>query len=446
MNSNFVIKLALSTAFVAVSTLAASNAGIGSTQKVSAKKAGPEKAYGWAKKAEKALAKGKSDRALTYAELAVEADMENRDYRSLLARVYLAQGRFVAAERTLVDVMELGQVDPRTVISLALTRIAQGNVDSAVALVDANRAIVPVSDYGLTLALAGRAADAVSILSEAVRTDNATARTRQNLALAYALNGRWSDARVMASQDMAQDNVNERIAEWAQFARPNSYTYRVASLLNVRPNMSDGGQPTRLALNTPTVPASLAQSASLDLPFDSAAPQPVVELAAIGEVPVAESAGFAAVETEVKIAEVAPAELPAFEAPLIKAQIGPSKSTSGPVKLALAQVPAPKSTSIAGSHLVQLGAFSSVANAEAAWSKYSKRYNVLQGFGSASSTVTVNGKKLVRLAAMGFGNSQTANAACKQIKSQGGVCLVRNIGGVSPVRMASGHGRRIAAR
>ena len=123
MNSNFVVKLALSTAFVAVPALAASTAGIGSTEKVSAKKA------------EKAMAKGKTDRALTYAELAVEADMQNRDYRALLARVYMAQGRFVAAERTLMDVMDLGQVDPRTVISLALTRIAQGEVDSAISLV-----------------------------------------------------------------------------------------------------------------------------------------------------------------------------------------------------------------------------------------------------------------------------------------------------------------------
>ena len=42
MNSNFVVKLALSTAFVAVPALAASTAGIGSTERVSAKKAGPE--------------------------------------------------------------------------------------------------------------------------------------------------------------------------------------------------------------------------------------------------------------------------------------------------------------------------------------------------------------------------------------------------------------------
>lgn len=447
MNSNFVVKLALSTAFVTIPTLAATNAGIGSTAKVSANKAGPEKAYGWAKKAEKALAKGKNERALTYAELAVEADMQNRDYRALLARIYMAQGRFVSAERTLMDVIELGQVDPRTVISLALTRIAKGDVDSAVALVEANRAIVPVSDYGLTLALAGRSGDAVNILTDAIRTGSATARTRQNLALAYALDGRWRDSRVMASQDMAQDKVNERIAEWAQYARPNAYTMRVAGLLNIRPDMDDVGQPVRLALNSPA-PVGLAQADVQAATVYSAPEQPAVELAAIGPAPVADSAGFVTVEADVKMADATPVATPVFEAPLIKAQAGPAKSASAPApfKLALSDVPAPKPKSVAGTYLVQLGAFLTSENAQAAWGKLSKRYGVLNSHSAGRSTVTVNGKKLTRLAATGFGNAASANATCKQIKAQGGACFVRSVGSEAPVRMANNQSRRIAAR
>lgn len=445
MNSNFVVKLALSTAFVAVPAMTASTAGFGSSDKVSAKKAGPEKAYGWAKKAEKAFAKGKTERALTFAELAVEADMQNRDYRALLARIYMSQGRFVAAERTLMDVMELGQVDPRTVISLSLTRIAQGNVDSAISLVEANRSILPVSDYALTLALAGRSGDAIVILTDSIRTDNATARTRQNLALAYALDGRWRDARVMASQDMAQTQVNERIAEWAQFARPEAYTLRVAGLLKVRPNMADTGQPVRLALNS-VAPVGLAQADAAPMVTETAS-DTQVELAAIGAAPVAESAGFAVVETEVKIAEPATVAVAAVDAPLIKASDGPTKTASAaPVKLAMVDVPASKPASAGGTHVVQLGAFSSAANANAAWSKYSKRFGVLNGSDSANTSVTVNGKKFVRLAATGFDSAAAASAACSQIKSQGGVCFVRSATGSAPVRMASKQGRRVASR
>lgn len=444
MNSNFVVKFALSTAFVAVPSVVLSTAGFSSTEKVSAKKAGPAKAYGWAKKAEKAMAKGKTERALTYAELAVEADLQNRDYRALLARIYMSQGRFVAAERTLMDVMELGQVDPRTVISLSLARIAQGNVDSAISLVEANRSIVPVSDYALTLALAGRSADAIAILTDAIRTDNASARTRQNLALAYALDGRWRDARVMASQDMAQTQVNDRIAEWAQFARPEAYTLRVAGLLKVRPNLADTGQPVRLALNS-TAPVQMAQAEVPAVPAEVSAEQSAVELAAIGPAPLPDSAGFAAVESDIKMVEVAPSVL--AEAPLIKAQEGPAKAAlAAPVKLAMADVPASKPVASGGSHVVQLGAFSNAAVANDAWAKLSKRFGILNGFQPTKTTVTVNGRKFVRLTATGFGNASSANSACSQIKAQGGACFVRNTSSGTPVRMASEQGRRIASR
>lgn len=445
MNSNFVVKLALSAAFVAVPSVVATTAGFGSTEKVSAKKAGAAKAFGWAKKAEKALAKGKTERALTFAELAVEADMQNRDYRSLLARIYMSQGRFVAAERTLMDVMELGQVDPRTVISLSLARIAQGNVDSAILLVEANRSILPVSDYALALALAGRSSDAIAILTDAIRTDGATARTRQNLALAYALDGRWRDARVMAQQDMAQTQVNERIAEWAQFARPEAYTLRVAGLLKVRPNLADTGQPVRLALNS-VAPVGLAQADIAPLPVATEPASPAVELAAVGPAPIADSAGFAAVESEVKIVEARPVA-PVFEAPLIKAPATPAKAASAtPVRLAMADVPAFKPAASGGTHVVQLGAFNNAAVANDAWAKLSKRHDLLNGYQPAKTTVTVNGRKFIRLSAAGFGDAGAANAACSAIKVQGGVCFVRSASGGAPVRMASKQGRRVASR
>jgi D-alanyl-D-alanine carboxypeptidase len=444
MNSNFVVKLALSTAFVVVPSVVATTAGFGSTEKVSAKKAGPEKAYGWAKKAEKALAKGKSERALTFAELAVEADMQNRDYRALLARIYMSQGRFVAAERTLMDVMELGQVDPRTVISLSLARIAQGNVDSALSLVEANRSIIPVSDYALTLALAGRASDAIVILTDAIRTDSATARTRQNLALAYALDGRWRDARVMAGQDMAQTQVNDRISEWAQFARPEAYTLRVAGLLKVQPNLADTGQPVRLALNS-AAPIGQAQAALAPAPVEAAPVVAQAELAAIGAAPVADSEGFAAIETEVKVAEAAPAT-PAFEAPLIKASDVPVKAAVAPVKLALADVPTPKSGAKGGTHVVQLGAYNNAAVANDAWAKLSRRYGMLADYQPTKTTVTVKGRKFIRLSVAGFGNAGSANATCSEIKAQGGACFVRNSAGGASIRMASNQGRRIASR
>lgn len=448
MSSHFFIKLALSAALVVVPAMTASAAGAGSTVNASVNIGSPQKAFAWAKKAERALAKGNSDKALAFAERAVQADMQNRDYRGLLARAYMAKGRFASAERTLMDVMELGQADSRTVISLALARIALGNTESAVSLVDSNRSILPVSDYALTLA--GRSADAVKILTDAVRTEPATSRIRQNLALAYALDGRWRDARIMASQDMPQERVNEQIAEWAQLARPGAYASRVAGLLKVQPDMSDTGQPLRLALSSINAigfaQADVAPTAAPELADVSSAPAAAVELAAVGPAPVSDSAGFAAVENYMRAAEAAPSQ-PVYEAPLIKAPEVPAKSfVAAPVKLSVSYAPKAATPAAAGSHLVQLGAFSSVASAQAAWNKYAKRYRALNGFDSASSTITVNGKKLVRLAAMGFGDAASARATCKMIKSQGGDCFVRTNGGPQNIRMANAAGRKIAAR
>jgi D-alanyl-D-alanine carboxypeptidase len=71
---------------------------------------------------------------------------------------------------------------------------------------------------------------------------------------------------------------------------------------------------------------------------------------------------------------------------------------------------------------------------------------MLSGYQPAKTTVTVNGRKFIRLSAAGFGNAGSANAVCSQIKIQGGACFVRNASGGTPVRMASNSGRRIASR
>jgi D-alanyl-D-alanine carboxypeptidase len=444
MNKKLIFKLAISTAFVALPGVGMTQMSVSAASNKSAE-AQAKKAFGWAQKSEKHFAKGKIEKALSYAEAAVEADPRNPEYRSLLARIYMKQGRFVAAERTLMDVMELGQSDPRTVVSLALARTAQGKVDSAIALVDANRAILPASDYGLALALAGDTKRSVDVLVDAIRSRNATARTRQNLALAYALDGRWREAQVMAVQDMPKTMADKRIVEWALYARPGAYEVRVAGLLGVKAQ-TDSGQPVRLALNA--VAAEETQMAAIEAPVEVAvadAPvEPVVELAAIGPAPV-EIAPVIEQAVAVAVAVAATnAVAPEPEAPLIKASEEPAKA---PVKLALADTTPAATKSVAGTHLVQLGAFSSNANAQAAWKQFQKKYGVLQGFDSSSSTVTVNGKQLVRLAASGFGNKAAANAACQSIRSRGGDCIVRSMGGeASPVRMAARKPVKVASR
>jgi D-alanyl-D-alanine carboxypeptidase len=450
MNKNLFFKLAISTAFIAVPSIGCTQMGVSSASAAKSVEAQAKKAHSWAVKSEKLFAKGQTDKALTYAEAAVEGDMRNVEYRALLARIYMKQGRFVAAERTLMDVVELGQADPRTIVSLSLAKIAQGKVDSAISLVDAHRAILPASDYGLALALAGDNKRAVDVLVEAIRSNNATSRTRQNLALAYALDNRWREAQVMAAQDMPQTMVDQRIVQWAQYARPGAYEVRVAGLLGVKAQ-ADSGQPVRLALNAAA--ATDVQMAAVGPVEETkiAMADTGAELAAIGPSPIT---GLDAAVEDNAVAIAVAEKGPAFEAPLIKAPEGPAKASGTvakpPVKLAIADIKPVQTKAVSGKYLVQLGAYSSPANAKDAWSKLVAKYSVLQGFESASSTVTVGGKKLTRLAAMGFGNKGSADAACKAIKAKGGDCIVRSLGGEpSPVQMAQAKPRKpvkLAAR
>jgi len=475
MKSNTVIKLAVSAAIVAVPTTGC--AGFMSKQSGISKTAdaGYEKAAKWSAKAEKNLANSNPDKAVFYAEKAVEADFHNSAYRSTLARGYIAQGRFISAERTLQDVLDLGQSDPRTIISLALLRAAQGKSQPSISLLDANRNILPAGDYGLALAVAGDNKRAVETLENTIRVSN-TVQVRQNLALAYALNGQWREARIMASQDLTGSEVSDNIVEWAKIARPDAYKERVASLLGVSPS-NDSGQPVRLALDSRSnANIDLAANISSDdeLPAIGPAPKSIVDTAVTAK------------EDDVKISSVKSSAIPSSEvnssngnpskisfakeaAPLIKAPKGPSKiasvkpkskfviekSTSKkpvakkPVKLALVDTKPRKTASrrlTGGAYLVQLGAFSSEQNAQRAWGELQTQHKVLAPFQSTSSTVNSNGRKLYRLSAMGFGNKDAATSVCDDIKSKGGSCIVRKNTGGSPTRLANAKTSKIASR
>lgn len=436
-----------------------------------------------AKRADKHLAKGQLAKALIHAEAAVAASPTDPAMRLRLGQVYLASGRFLSAERSYMDAVELGGATPRNVISLALARIALGKVDSARTLLDTYRADLPASDYGLALALSGDEANSVAVLIDAIRSADSNARTRQNLAMAYAFAGNWNGARIMAAQDLAQPEVDRRIAQWAMIARPGAYLERVAAVLNVIPQ-TDPGQPARLALVTVAKP--MASAADL-IPI----PTPMTEpsLAPVGPAPVAGARDeFKVVPVSLPSSDArkAPAETPPArtalpvvtaatgDAPLIREPGGPLKlgaiklvlpalaatkdaplrattapvavkaAPSRPVKLAMAgnALPLVVRSLAAGTHLVQLGAYSNPENARAAWKMLTVRYRDLANFRSASSTVTVKGRTLYRLSAVGFGNKATADAFCGQIRSQRGGCIVRTWNGkADPLR-----GNRLAAR
>lgn len=394
-------------------------------------------------KAEKALAKRNFAGAVSEAELAVAAMPRDAGYRTVLGRAYLAAGRFASAETTFSDALALDPQQGRAALSLALAQIALGRTDAARDTITTYQEIISSADRGLALALAGDPDSAIALLEATVRASQSDAQVRQNLALSYALAGRWQDAKLMASYDVAPDMLSRRIMDWAQFARPNAASDQVASLLGVTP-VFDPGQPTRLALVQPTAePQALA----------AATPQPIVVTSQPEPVALASAT--------VEPAQQAPVDFPIEFATFSGVQFGPRAEIVQPLPVSYAQVartapvaakrPAPvvaQRPALRGDYVVQIGAYANAQQVEDAWGRAAKRFAALGRFEPTTSIFQPRpgAARYHRLAIGGFGSAQEAASLCRDLKAQGGQCFVRTTAGDAPLQWASRANTRIASR
>lgn len=433
-------------------------------------------------KTNKALAKGQVAKALASAEQLVALDPNSASHRFLLGQVYLAAGRFYAAETSFDDAMKLSPGHERAALNLALTKIARGNTDAALALLEEHHEGLSAADYGLALALSGEIDRAVRVLEDAARSPGADARTRQNLALTYAMSNRWIEARIVAAQDLSLDLLDQRMTEWAMFVRPQASWDQVAGLLRVKP-VYDPGQPAALALGDPFPAQQQAQAAAepeaapartvtvaLDEPAPAVAPaaQParfeVASVAASAPVPAPAPAvsqpdsrfQIETVEEAAQAEAAAPAPMPAVStaparvaapapvirpepAPLKQAVVPASSASAGGFKkaaVAAASEPLDFKPVESGKFAVQLGAFNSLGVADKAWSRLAGRHQVLGGLEPQTARVKVNGNQFYRLSVTGFLTRAQAGQVCTRVKATGGDCFVRALAGDSSLRMA----------
>ena len=378
--------------------------------------------------------------AISLAERAVEKTPNDAGFRALLGNAYFAGGRFASAEAAYKDALAIYASQPQVVLKLALVQIAQGKSGEAVSLLSDNDNLLDPSDYGLAMALAGRPADAVSVLESVARVPGADARVRQNLALAYALTGDWTQARTVAAQDVPADQLDARIQQWMQFAKLAHASDQVAALTGVAPAAVDPGEPVKLAIAKPAasqaeaapvapVPAPVQQVAQA-APPPAQAPQPhVADLAP----PPVDSASVAA-----STAQAAPAPAPAFTP-------APAVAIDEPVKPQLASITVklPPAHNMVLLHqgksnaVMQLGAYSSRERVAAAWAALTKRYPKLRAYAPMTARFDSPKGTVYRLAVKGFSSTQEAVARCSLLKSNGGACFVRNVAGDAPVQFAS---------
>lgn len=451
MSKSLVVKLAASTMLVG-SVLVSCSASTGSGGRP----------LSLSSSAQKALEAGKPDKALAKAEAAVALDPRNADLRKTLAHAYLANGRFGSARQSFDDALALGDQTPRTVISLALMHVAEGRTDAAAALLREHREIIPASDYGLAMALAGETKTGVEVLVDQIRGGENTTKVRQNLAFAYALDGRWREAQIMVGQDLDPKVAEGRIAEWARIAHPKAYVQRVASVLGVSPADYDAGQPAQLALaSTPDMAQAVTEIGQQALAEAAPAEAPGTELAtvedstmAVAEIDLPSAVTVAQAEPEQPRAIMAPLmtareivqPLPAgYRAKAVRkvrpvqvASVAPIVEKASFDRAVAAVAPAAPAAPGAfkpvsgGAFAVQLGVFSSPANANRAWAGYSAKHKDLAGFAMAAQPSSVGGRTLHTLTANGFADEKSARAMCAKVRSGGGECIIARAAPVKP--------------
>ena len=414
---------------------------------------------GLATRAQAALEKGDTVAAVDLAERAVAGTPRDAGFRALLGNTYFAGGRFASAEAAYKDSLSLQADQPQIILKLALVSIAQGKTDEALAQLDAARNYLDPSDYGLALALAGQPLQAASILEAAARAVGADSRVRQNLALAYALQGEWDAARTVASQDVPADQLDGRIQQWMTFAKPAHASDQVAALIGVTPAAADPGQPVRLALN-PQQDNRQAAAAPIVAPVAEPEPVLVAEAPAPAPLPVEYAAAPLPEPAPVLVAAADPvvfAPPPVVEAP----KPVPSKVEGPQPKRVAAKAPAakpalsPRAASFADSRppvhkasfpkvargnsksVVQLGAYASHAFVGVAWGKLAKKYPALRGYSPATARFDSDKGLVYRLSVQGFASDEAARDFCESLQSAGGSCFVRTIAGDAPVRLAS---------
>lgn len=399
---------------------------------------------GVATRAQVALEKGDYAAATEFAERAVEGTPRDPSFRALLGNAYFAAGRFASAEAAYKDSLALAPNQPQLVLKLALVSIAQGKHGDALAHLDSARHVLDPSDYGLALALAGQPASAVSILDHAARQPGADSRVRQNLALALALQGDWTGAKVVAAQDVPADQLEGRIQQWMAFAQPTKASDQVAALTGVTPAAADPGQPVRLALVAQDT--RMAEAAPVPAPVPApafeAAPPMVEQAAAVEPMPApASEPVFAAAADPVPVAPP-----PAVETPKPQPRkAAKAKARTAAAKPGLSAKSAnlfhkasfPKVARGNSKSVVQLGAYSSRSFVNIAWNNLAKKHAALRDFRPASARFESAKGTVYRLSIQGFASDGEARDFCEALQQAGGQCFVRSVAGDAPVRLAA---------
>ena len=143
-----------------------------------------------------------------------------------------------------------------------------------------------------------------------------------------------------------------------------------------------------------------------------------------------------------------PSAAPRAAAPVQRRQ-RPARTVRIALPAAKPFVAPPQHVANNGSHLVQLGSFSSAQSARRGWDLLVARNPNLRGHRMVITPAVVGGKNYWRVAAAGF-DAGTAAGTCASVKSRGGACFAyaatRALAGAQSGLAQAGFGPALARR
>jgi Flp pilus assembly protein TadD len=296
-----------------------------------------------------------------------------------LGRVFLAQHKPAEATIEFDGALKHQPDDIRALNGAGVARDDLGRHEEAQSFYQRGLAVASAdrvlrNNYGLSLALSGNYAKAVTLLRPLVDEPGATARNRQNLALALALAGQRDEAGKIARIDLDTASVSNNL--------------RFYEALRTTPAVT-------------SLPASPVTPAADTVP---AMPEPAVLPAPPGADP--------------------PIAVPVALAPV------PAPPATAPVAAVIK--PTPVAPSGGGKFAVQLAVYQKISGIAAGWEKYRTGFADIVGKLEPRIAMVDLGDgrgPLYRLKAGPFGSAQSAQAACQKLKAGGSDCRVSDFEG-----------------
>lgn len=155
------------------------------------------------------VAQGAYDEAAKTLDMLVVRDQATENTWYNLGKVKLASGLFEEALAAFDHANIMRPSHPKTLSGRAIALAALGRTSEAIAAFDTNSDTLTLSNKALVFAATGQPDAAVALLEPIVRSGKSTARERQNLAMAYLLDGREQNAQQMARIDLDAATINE---------------------------------------------------------------------------------------------------------------------------------------------------------------------------------------------------------------------------------------------